>query len=856
MQFGLCNAPAAFQRMVNELFHDLVDVSVVLYLDDIIIFSEDPEKHDEQVREVLRRLRAADLYLKPEKCTFRTTTVEYLGLKISPGCIAMDPVKLSGITDWPTPKNLRHVNQFLGFCNFYRRFVENYSVLTRPLEKLKKKDVPWRWEKAEDDAFKALKKAFVSAPVLMMPDTSAPFVVETDASDFAIGAVLSQYGEDGELHPVAYYSRALVQAQRNYDVYDKELMSIVRALEEWRPYLEGNPHQVKIYSDHRNLEYFMTTKDLNRRQARWSLFLNRFNFVIEHRPGRLSQGPDALSRRPDHEIPEGERDNKAQVVLKPENIHVAYAKRKVEPRKVKTAVLLPLGACCTSEVTVKVGREIEADDAILDRIRAKSKDDKRLKIVWHKDDGPQVLRNRLKDWVVDDGLVRFKGLVVVPDDDEVKRRILELYHDSIPAGHPGREKTLALVARHYYWPRMSEYVHRYVDGCDLCQRAKPRHQRPHGPLQPVEVPEGPWQTMTTDYIGPLPESEGYDAILVVADKLLKRAHFLPGRTNDTAENTGDRFITRVFCLHGTPRKVISDRGPQFASKFMKRVYERMGIKPALSTAYHPQTDGQTERINQDLETYLRMYVDFYQEDWVRWLPFAEFAYNNRKHSATGMSPFYAEYGYNPSFSVDPVQSQSVPAADARLEHIHQTQQELQSLLELAAERMKRFHDEWVDESPDYVIGDKVFLERRDLRSVRPSHKLDFKRFGPFEISEKISDTAYRLKLPVSWKIHDVFHVSHLIPARKDTILGRRIEPPAPVEIEGEAEYEIERVLAKKRGAGGVTYYLVHWKGYGEEEDSWVPEYDFTRAQEVLAEFNARDAEQNPRQGRRRRKRRS
>lgn len=619
MPFGLSNAPAAFQRMVNSLFHDLVDVSVVLYLDDIIIFSEDPAQHDDHVREVLRRLRDADLFLKPEKCAFRTTEVDYLGLKISPGQIAMDPVKVSGITNWPTPRNLRHVNQFLGFCNFYRRFVENYANITRPLERLKQKDVAWRWGEEEDGAFERLKSAFTSAPILMMPDVAAPFVVETDASDYATGAILSQYDAVGDLRPVAYYSKALAPAERNYDVYDKELLAIVRALEEWRPYLEGSPHRITIYSDHKNLEYFMTTRDLNRRQARWSLFLNRFWFIIEHRPGRLSGGPDGLSRRPDHEPPLGARDNSNHVLLDSAKVGSSNHSARACRTSPKRSVVLNSACLAKSDVVARAGRVIASDAAILEKIRERSRTDERLKLVWEKESGPEVLRNRLKDWVVDNGLVRYKGLVAVPADEEVKRMILELYHDSIPAGHPGREKTLALVARNYYWPRMSEYVHRYVDGCNLCQRSKPRRQRPFGPLQPLEIPDGPWQHISVDFIGPLPLSDGYDAIMVVVDKLGKRAHFLRTNTTATAEDTADLFMERVWCLHGTPKKVVSDRGPQFIARFMRRVYERMGIKSALSTAHHPQTDGQTERVNQDLETYLRMYVDFYQDDWVKWL---------------------------------------------------------------------------------------------------------------------------------------------------------------------------------------------------------------------------------------------
>jgi transposase InsO family protein len=633
--------------------------------------------------------------LKPEKCQFRTTEVDYLGLKISPGCIGMDPVKVSGVTDWPTPQNVKQVQRFLGFCNFYRRFVADYADITRPLERLKGKDVAWRWGVEEQAAFDGLKEAFVQAPVLMMPDMNAPFRVETDASDFAMGAILSQADEHGDWRPVAYFSKALQPAERNYDVHDKELLSVVRALEMWRPYLEGSPHRVDIFSDHRNLEFFMTTRDLNRRQARWSLFLNRFNFVIIHRPGRLSAGPDGLSRRADHEVPAGSRDNIDQRILPPERLGPGEGRAEVvdggakeqgdggRSRRIKRAVVVELARCAASEVVERVEQTVLSDAAILERIRVVARSDPKLEMVWGLPSAPASIKSRLKEFVVDDGLVRFNGLVYVPDDDEVKRQILQLYHDSIPAGHPGRANTLALISRNYYWPHMSEFVNRYVDGCFTCQKTKPRRQKPYGPLQPLEIPDGPWQHITTDYVGPLPVSNGYDAVQVICDKLTKRAHFLPTHSTDTAEDMCDVFMTRVWPLHGTPKKIVSDRGPQFIARYTARMWERMGIKRALSTAHHPQTDGQTERANQELEVYLRAYVDFYQDDWADWLPFAEFAFNNRVNAATGMSPFYAEYGYHPTFSIDPVNSQSVPKADDRLDRLHEIQQELTSLLELA-----------------------------------------------------------------------------------------------------------------------------------------------------------------------------
>ena len=266
-------------------------------------------------------------------------------------------------------------------------------------------------------------------------------------------------------------------------------------------------------------------------------------------------------------------------------------------------------------------------------------------------------------------------------------------------------------------------------------------------------------------------------------------------------------------------------------RYVRRMWERLGIKQALSTAHHPQTDGQTECANQELEVYLRVFVDYYQDDWMEWLPFAEFAYNNRVNASIGMSPFYVEYAYNPTFSVDPVNSQSVPKADVRLDWIRQVQMELKALLELSAERMRRYYDRWVDETPDYVEGDRVYLEQTDLRSDRPCGKLDFKRFGPFRISQKVSETVYQLVLPDGWAIHNVFHVSC-----EDTILGWRQEPPPPVELETGEEVEIERIQRERRTRGGVAEFLVRWKGYDKSKDEWLKEYDMAHMLEAIQEF--------------------
>lgn len=496
MTFGLTNAPATFQHMMNDIFKDLIGVYVIIYLDDLLIFSEDESQHDEHVREVLKRLRENDLFCKPEKCKFKQTSVEYLGMIISQGKVAMDPAKVQAVLDWPTPKKVKDIQAFLGFANFYRRFIRDFSHIVKPLTTLLKKDVRWAWTENQQFAFDYLKRMFTTAPVLMMPDMSQQFIVECDASDFATGAVLSQEGDDGLIHPVAFFSKSLNDAERNYEIYDKELLAIIRALDEWRHYLEGASHKLDIVSDHKNLLYFSESRTLTRRQARWSLFLTRFDFTIRHRPGRLGGKPDAMSRRVDLQ-PEGE-DNTGRTLLTPEMFRLKAIRRGMT--------------------------QVHGDQALLRRIRKSDQYEDELvdAIELVKSKAPRVLTKELEDWSTEEGLILYQGKVYVPKDETIRRDVVKTYHDSLPAGHPGRWKTFEMVSRNYWWPGMSNFVERYVSGCDTCARTKNRSQRPVGLLQPNEIPQGPWQAISCDFITQLPRSEDYDAIFVVVDRLSRR----------------------------------------------------------------------------------------------------------------------------------------------------------------------------------------------------------------------------------------------------------------------------------------------------------------------------------------------
>ena len=295
MPFGLTNAPAIFQHLMNDVFREYLDKFVVCYLDDILIYSKSSEEHEEHVRLVLQKLRETGLYAKLEKCVFHQPRVEFLGYIISNEGLLMDPKKVQAVTNWTTPRTVRDVQCFLGFANFYRIFIKNYSQVAAPLTRLTSKD-KLEWGPQAEKAFQDLKAAFTTAPILMHPDFTKAFYMETDASDFALGAVLSQMGKDEKFHPVAFYSRKFSAAEINYEIHDKELLAIIDSFQEWRHLLEGAAHPVTVYTDHKNLEYFMSARVLNRRQARWSMSLSRFDFVITYRPRKQQGLLDALSR--------------------------------------------------------------------------------------------------------------------------------------------------------------------------------------------------------------------------------------------------------------------------------------------------------------------------------------------------------------------------------------------------------------------------------------------------------------------------------------------------------------------------------------------------------------------------------
>ena len=811
MHYGLTNAPASFQRFMNDCFKDLLDVCVVVYLDDILIYSEDPTEHATHVREVLRRLRANSLFAKLEKCEFNVNTTSFLGFVISPDGLQMDDTKVQVIRDWPTPRKVKDVQSFLGFANFYRRFIANYSDMSVPLTRLTRKSARWDWSPECQEAFDLLKVVFTRTPVLHHFDPSLPLVVETDASDYAVAGILSLRTDDGEIHPVAFYSRTLHGAELNYDTHDKELLAIFEAFKLWRHYLESPVHTIDVVTDHKNLEYFATTKSLSRRQARWSEYLAAFNMVVRFRPGKLGEKPDSLTRRFDFYLKGEDRDF---TLANPQNLRPVFSQEQLSISLRATRLReVARDAVSLMDTSIPV---LDAAALMEDILAGLQSDPRSKREIDRLSQGLSSPRFSLSPT----GLLLMDRRVFVPDyrptRGSLRTRILQSKHDHLTAGHFGFNKTLTLLRREYTWPTIRSDCKRFVEQCVLCACNKPNRHRPYGLLQPLPIPDRPWHSISMDFIEQLPASDGFTSILVVIDRLTKESVFIPTHDTATASDVADSFVTHVFSKHGIPLHVSSDRGSEFTSHFFRSLGSLLHMRLHFTSGHHPSANGQVERINSTLEQYLRIYCNYQQNNWSKLLPLAEFAYNNAPHASTGVSPFFATKGYDPIIAVHP----DAEVTDLRARHFAVNFDEIHQFLR---DRMKDAQDAMTQSAnlermrpPPFRVGDRVFVRTDHIRTNRTARKLAEKKIGPFPIISQPSAMSFTLQLPSTIRIHPVFHVSQLEPEFPNTFDDRDQPPPPPLIVDGAPEYLIERIIDSKYNRTRrrcQLLYHVKWVGY-------------------------------------------
>ena len=905
--FGLANAPSTFQRYINWVLRDFLDEWCSAYVDDVLIYSSGSKtEHEAKVKQIVQRLGAAGLHLDVGKSEFSVKTTKYLGFIIEAGKgIRMDPDKVTAIKAWEAPRSVKGIRSFLGFANFYRQFIGNFSTIAEPLTRLTGKNASFEWGTPQQTAFEELKAAFTAEPALTNFNPELETVLECDASGWATGGVLSQSGPDGVLRTVAYFSAKNTAAEVNYTIHDKEMLAVIKCLQEWNSELRSVRH-FTVITDHKNLEYFCKSRLLSERHVRWSSLLSQFNLTFVYRPGKINGRADALSRR-EEDAPAADGDERTRTrhfqllqpfayVKKPASedreagATVAFSARLQNASALRVAKI----QVTTHAVTTRAQRRQQATDSERpDHTTTERSNIEReprnhniatpespshaadeptpnmadtepydsiemFEVLWkqaaEKDETYQLAKEALKSGarkfppqlglkvslaecsIDEQDRLRYRGRKWVPESEDLRVRIIDEVHRSPIAGHPGRGNMFTILSRTYFWPGMSPALRRFVENCDVCGRTKPWRELKRGLLKPLPLPERIWKEISMDFITDLPESDGNRHLMVVTDRLSKDVILIPlhDLTVDTVVNA---FVTHVTAHHWLPDAIVSDRGSQFLSEFWTTMCRMLRITRRLSTAFHPQTDGSTERMNSVVEAYLRAFIDWNQKDWAKWTAAAQIAIKGRVATSTGVSPFFVQHGYD----VDPVQEDPdltaellhrnarapAKAAVAMVNKFTETINFVQSKMAEAQQAQELQANRHRQEAPQLRVGDMVWLKLGNhFSNDRASRKLDWKN-RKFTVLEVVS--PHNVKLDVPGKVHPVFHVDRLRLCPQNPLRGQTNDDfqPGPLVVMNDdgstgEEWTVNSICAERSaGVGGRNKeYHVAWRGHASR--TWEP----------------------------------
>lgn len=832
---GLAGAPSTFNRFVQAVFAALRDICRAFF-DDVFIFTknESIECHLEALDRVLKRCEEEGITIKLSKCVFLAEEIPVLGDFVGRNGVRIDPDKVAVIKSWPIPRKVSEMKSFLGKIVYCSKFLKDYGRLVAPLQKAiagnQNKNDPIELSDDQLIAFNRLKQAMVEAPVLGIADFNKPFGIRMDACDFAIGGVLFQVDERGDEHPIAYTGRRMNNAELKYPVREKELLAIMHALRVWRPYLLDRPFQVE--TDHHSIETLLTQRNCTQRLARWLNELSEYRPEFKWIPGVTNQTADGISRRTDFIPNNGKR---ASVIDLRDLLRSILAQNDADEAADERQLLFTcmehaeLFCYLLSERDIKTqcreGYPVDREFAEAWKHVQEEGRDSYGKFRYH---------NELL-WHVGDDESPWR--LCIPENDMLRNQILFSEHDVIVKGHPGRYKTERFMTKKYYWKGMTKFIHNYCDTCQKCSRNKHRQTKPPGRLNPLPIPEARWEDITMDFIVDLPLSDGSNAIWVIMDRMSKRGHFIPVKMGDGESSALE--CARTFCkeyirLHGIPTSIISDRDVRFKSEFWSELMKLLETEHEMSSAFRPQTDGQSERSNRFIEDYLRNYVHPRQHDWSQYLYSADFAYNSRYHESIKMSPFEADLGYIPKSFPEHVYARLLGSKSSRSDayEFGKIQQQIletakKNLTEAQA-RMKQYYDK---NRPiqNFEIGDRVYISSKNLDIehlgviAKGSRKLAPLWIGPYPVISKTTPDTYRVRLPFGLRLHPEFHTSLLKPYLEDPTSGRNNKPNKGMIAAGghNDSFLVESIVGHRKRNGKIEYQ-VKWLGYSDEENTWEP----------------------------------
>ena len=727
MSFGLKNASQTFQAVMNKVLAGLTYVCCMVFQDDILIYSPNKEQHLLDIASVLQRLKDADLICNAKKCHFFKTEQEYLGHIVSSKGIATNPDKISKVRNFPKPTDRTTTKSFLGLCSYYRRFIKNFAKIANPLTELTKTSVKFKWSPDAQKSFETLKQKLIESPVLAYPDPKKQYILQTDASFFCIGGILSQRDKNGYDHPIAYMSKTLSKTQQNYDIREKEALACILAVEKYRPYIEGT-HFI-IQTDHKNLKWLFKNA-VSGRLGRWALRLMEFQpFTVEHKPGKSNTNADVLSR-----IPIKSQDNNIN------NISV------VELPSVKQLVELQKSDILLGPIYKYFENNSQKTNHIKDFLKVSGK--------YCIDPSDKLLK-----------FSRNNGPLKIEVPQKLKIILLRIFHEFPLSGHFGRDKTLQKISAEYHWQGLKNEVDNYISGCILCKRKKGQDPKIHGKLKLFPDLE-PFSTCSIDIAGPFPTSyDNYKYVLSIIDRFSKYVEIEPLK-GVSANEVADVFFNKYICSHGCPQKLLSDLGANFLSKLFSRLCERLKIKRLHTVAYKPSTNSNIERMHRTMSESISCFVNENKTDWTKYLYSFKFAYNTSYVNAIKSTPFEIVYGKKANFPYSILNKNNKNIDNDiqkyKMDHIKKLKKVVKNVKSARRDynkNMKKYHDrKHID--PKFKVGELV-LVKSPTAILKKVGKLDPKYQTLFRIIKKHSPLNFSIENLNTGRILKV-HVERII----------------------------------------------------------------------------------------------
>ncbi len=781
MLFELINKSAFYQHYMNDVLFKYLHQFCQIYLDDIIIYRNILKKDKRHVRLILNRLREADLQIDINKCEFHVQKTIFLELLISIEELKMNSRKIQAVVEWSTFNNLIQMQFFIDFCNFYRRFIKNFSKIVHSMIWLTQKKIIFEWNEVCQIVFNHMKRRIIETSILRHFDQTRKTILEIDSFDYVNDKVLSQYDDEEVLHSIVFYSKNMSSAECNYEIYDKELLIIIQAFEHWWLELKLTDISIKMFIDHQALISLMKDKELSRRQMHWVQKLADFNFRIMYQSDKQNIKINALTRQ-------------ADVVLRDsEDEHVCYQWITIlTSNRMKIADLEKNISESIYKQILKTN-EIDENCTLLREAIARDEtqyEDIKLKNCWIQN---EILYHDSQLWISFNELLQMN--------------LIREMHDQSSVDHSDILRTVKVIKRNYYWSFMRKTIDWYIRNCYICQRSKTSRNKSNDLLQSLSISEQRWQDIAMNFIIDLFDSSEYNAILTIICRLLKEKHYISCIIDDediTVEKTAEMLIQWVYWTHDLSSFIVFDQGSQFISILWKFLCKRLSIFLRLFIVYDSQINDQSERVNQNIKQYLRFFCLYMQNDWSKWLLMIEFIDNNVLFSVIFLTLFFMNKSFHShmSFDSDTIKYEST-CERLQINRVKNISEQMNKTLIFAREALIKIRKQMMNQANkhrkkiNYKIESRVFLNERNIITARLFKKLNDKMLNSFQIINLI-DSFYKLKLLETMHIHDVFQSELLHLVVNDSLSDQKNELSRLIVMNDENEWKIDDILNFQR----------------------------------------------------------